>query len=50
MQLLDLELATLHADCLTEYAKHLEALGETARAAALAERVGHIQVAVPDGH
>ena len=50
VQMLDAELAILHAECLTEYAKHLEALGETARAAALAERIGHVQVAVPDGH
>ena len=50
VQMLDAELAILHAECLTEYAKHLEGLGETTRAAALAERAGHVQVAVPDGH
>lgn len=50
VQMLDAELAILHAECLTEYAKHLEGLGEIARAAALAERAGHVQVAVPDGH
>ena len=41
VQILDAELATLHAECLTEYAKHLEGLGGTTRAAALAERAGH---------
>jgi len=50
VQMLDAELAILHVECLTEYAKHLEGLGETTRAAALAERAGHVQVAVPDGH
>jgi predicted nucleotidyltransferase len=50
VQMLDAELAILHAECLTQYAKHLEELGETTRAAALAERAGHAQVAVPDGH
>jgi hypothetical protein len=50
VQMLDAELAILHAECLTEYAKHLEGLGETTRAAALAARAGHVQVAVPDGH
>lgn len=50
VQMLDVQLPILHAECLTEYAKNLEALGETARAAALAERIGHVQVAVPDGH
>jgi hypothetical protein len=49
VQMLDLELAILHVECLTEYAKHLEGLGETTRAASLAERIGHVQVAVPDG-
>lgn len=50
VQMLDAELAILHAECLTEYSKHLEGLGETTRAAALTERAGHVQVAVPDGH
>ena len=50
VQMLDAELGILHAECLSEYAKHLEGLGETTRAAVLAERAGHIQVAVPDGH
>lgn len=45
VQLLDAELAILHAECLTEYAKHLEGLGETELAAALAERAGHVPVA-----
>jgi hypothetical protein len=48
--LLDAELAILHSECLTEYSRHLEELGETERAAALAERAGQVQVAVPDGH
>jgi hypothetical protein len=38
VQLLDAELATLHAECLTEYGEHLDGLGEGPRAAALAER------------
>jgi hypothetical protein len=50
VQMLDAELGILHAECLSEYAKHLEGLGETERAATLAERAGHIQVAVPPGH
>ena len=50
MQLLDAELAILHVECLIEYAKQLEGLGETTRAAALAERAGQVQVAVPDRH
>jgi hypothetical protein len=49
VQMLDAELAMLHAECLSEYAKHLEGLGETKRAAALAGRAGHVQVAIPDG-
>jgi predicted nucleotidyltransferase len=49
VQMLDAELATLHAVSLTEYAKDLDGLGETSRAAALAERAGCVQVAVPDG-
>ena len=36
VQLLDAELATLHAECLAEYAKDLDGLGERHRAAALA--------------
>lgn len=49
VQMLDAGLATLHAECLTEYAKELDGLGEASRAAALAERAGCTQVAVPDG-
>lgn len=50
VQSLDAELAILHAECLSEYAKHLDGLGDSARAEALAERAGHVQLAVPDGH
>jgi hypothetical protein len=49
VQMLDADLATLHAVSLTEYASHLDGLGETSRAAALAERAGFVHVAVPDG-
>jgi predicted nucleotidyltransferase len=49
VQMLDAELATLHAECLTEYAKELDGLGETSRAAALAERSNYVHVAVTDG-
>ena len=38
--MIDAELAILHAECLTEYAKELDVLGEAPRAAALAERAG----------
>jgi hypothetical protein len=44
------DLATLHAECMGQYANHLEALGETARATALAQRSALVQVAVPDAH
>ena len=47
-QMLDAELASLHAECLAEYARDLEELGEAVRAAALAERLACVQVAVPD--
>lgn len=50
VEMLDAELATLHAVSLTEYANDLDGLGETSRAAALAERAGCVHVAVPDGH
>ena len=46
--LLDADLATLHAECLLEYAKHLDDLGEAPRSAALAQRSTCIQVAVAD--
>jgi predicted nucleotidyltransferase len=48
IQMLDAELATLHAECLTEYAKELDSLGEIDRAAALAGRADCAEVAVPD--
>lgn len=49
VQMLDAELATLHVECLTEYAKHLDGLGDLPRATALAERAGCVHVAVVDG-
>ena len=49
VQMLDAELATLHAECLTEYARELDVLGDTSRAVALAERTSRMPVAVPDG-
>lgn len=48
VQMLDAELASLHFECLTEYARELDCLGETTRAAALADRAGCVEVAVPD--
>jgi hypothetical protein len=48
VQMLDADLATLHAECLSEYAKHLDGLGEASRAAALAERAACVHIAVPD--
>jgi hypothetical protein len=44
------DLATLHAECMGRYANHLDALGETARATALAQRSAVVQIAVPDAH
>lgn len=49
VQMLDTELAILHVECLTEYAKELESLGDAERSAALAERAAYVHVAVPDG-
>jgi hypothetical protein len=48
IRMLDADLATLHAECLAEYAKELDSLGDTARAAALAERVGFVDFVTPD--
>jgi hypothetical protein len=48
VQMLDADLATLHAECLNEYAKHLDGLAEASRAAALAERAACVHIAVPD--
>jgi hypothetical protein len=47
---LDADLITLHAECLADYARHLDALGDVTRAAALAERSACVNVAVPDTH
>ena len=44
VQMVDADLATLHAECLAEYAKDLDSLGEAARAAALAERAGCVHL------
>ncbi len=49
-QMLDADLAALHAVCLVSYAKHLEALGEATRAGALAARAAYVRVAVPEAH
>jgi predicted nucleotidyltransferase len=48
VQMVDADLATLHAECLTEYAKDLDGVGQAARAAALAERAGCIQLVADD--
>ena len=48
IQMLDAELATLHAECLSEYARQFDGLGEGSRAAALAERGARVPIAVPD--
>jgi hypothetical protein len=47
VQMIDADLAALHVDCLAEYAKALDGLGEGPRAAALAERAGGVQVPAP---
>jgi hypothetical protein len=43
-QMVDAELVTLHAECLAEYAKELDDLGEASRAAELADRVGCVHL------
>jgi predicted nucleotidyltransferase len=48
VQMLDADLATLHAECLAEYARHLDGLGEGPRAAELAERGAYVHFALPD--
>jgi hypothetical protein len=50
IQLLDAELATLHAECLAEYAEHLDGRGEAKRAAAMAERAGWVHLVSQDAH
>lgn len=47
-QMLDADLATIHAECFAEYAKELDGLGEARRAAALEERAACVHVAVAD--
>jgi len=48
VQMVDADLATLHAECLAEYTKCLDGLGEALRAAALAERAGCVHLVVED--
>jgi hypothetical protein len=48
IQLVDSDLVTLHAECLAEYAKDLDGLGEAPRAAALAERAGCVHLVTQD--
>jgi predicted nucleotidyltransferase len=48
VQMVDADLATLHAECLAEYAKTLDGFGEAPRAAALAERAGCVHLLTPD--
>jgi hypothetical protein len=47
-QLLDADLATLHAECFDAYARELADLGEPDRAGALAQRVTAAHIATPD--
>jgi hypothetical protein len=47
-QMINTDLATLHAECLAEYAQALDGLGEAPRAAALAERAGCVRLLTPD--
>jgi hypothetical protein len=49
-QMLDADLAAIHAECFDEYANDLGGHGEPLRAAALAERAGCVHVATPDAH
>ena len=48
VQMIDADLAMLHAECLAEYAKELDVLGEAPHAAALAERAGCANLLIPD--
>ena len=48
VQMIDADLATLHAECLAEYAKALDGLGEGPRAAALLERAGCVHLLTSD--
>jgi hypothetical protein len=47
-QMLDADLGALHAVCVEEYVKELDRMGESERAAELAERAAYVNVAVPD--
>jgi hypothetical protein len=48
VQMVDADLASLHAECLAEYAKDLDGLGEAPRAAALAQRAGCVDLVAQD--
>jgi hypothetical protein len=48
VQMIDADLATLHAECLAEYATALDRLGEASRAAALMERAACVHLPTPD--
>jgi hypothetical protein len=48
VRLVDADLLTLHAECLAEYAKDLDGLGEAPRATALAERAGCVHLVTQD--
>lgn len=47
-QMLDAELAAIHAECLVAYADELDGLGEDRRAAILGERAAYLHLATPD--
>jgi hypothetical protein len=47
-QLLETDLATLHAECFEQYARQLDDLGEADRAGALAERAARVRVPSAD--
>jgi hypothetical protein len=48
LRMLDADLATIHAECVAEYARELDALGETRRATVMTERAALIHVPAPD--
>jgi hypothetical protein len=50
VQMVDGDLATLHAACLAEYAKDLDSRGEASRGAALAERAECVHFVTQDTH
>jgi hypothetical protein len=47
-QLVDADLVNLHAECLAEYAKEFDGLGEAPRAAALSERAACVHLVTQD--